>query len=240
MTLFSILSNFLYIIGAYPITSFAVIFMIAAVSYLVLRVYRKSWQATVTLMMVFSRDYGQPFWGQWTNVSVLYGFGVRGEAIIIDRSSVERSFAQGAGKPGLSSFVTTYGIKVKDGTRMFSAKFSDHSPPFWPLHSVSPFPKEGDRLTVKYIPGAEQNIAILLYESAYLLEIWQERLRRSKDHYEAFPDALNRLSYTLALREFLEKFRITADPNIVSQYQADLSRLDTSSDRPMKRIDEEK
>lgn len=96
----------------------------------------------------------------------------------------------------------------------------------------------GDHLTVKYIPGSRHNIVILAYESAYLLQIWQGRLRWQKDHYESFPDALNLLSYKLALTELLGKFRNTAHPDIVFRYEADLFHLNTGSERPVTRIDE--
>lgn len=100
------------------------------------------------------------------------------------------------------------------------------------MNSGIPLPKLGDIITIKYIPEAEHNIVLLPYMSAYLLDRWEKRLSRLKDIYEAFPDPISRLSYGFSLIEFLEKFRTSAEPKLISRHEADLRRLGNPGNEP--------
>lgn len=226
MTIFSILSNVLYLISVSPIVSAVVIFTTAMLVSLAFRRFGKLRLADVVLLTGISGGLWAAFLGQMTNVAFLNGFGIRAEAVITERISNRRRFGQGAGRSNRFPFITKFGVEVQDGNRSFSAGFSTYLPPIWPMSGGTPLPQVGDTMTVKYIPGAEHNIVVLPYESAYLFQLWQMRLSRLKGTYDASPDALNELSYRSTLIEFLEKFRATAEPELISRYEADLRRLE--------------
>lgn len=96
MTMFSALSNLLYLVSVTPIASTVVIVMTSLLLCWAFRGLRKVRLAHAVLLTGVFGALWAAFLGQLTNVAFLNGFGVRAVAVVTERTSSRRGFLQGA------------------------------------------------------------------------------------------------------------------------------------------------
>lgn len=163
------------------------------------------------------------FTGQFVNAWFLAHFGTRGSAVI--------TFSKQTNSTLNDEYIWDYDavVKTAEGKDVVTG-FSTTTASLYPIRNQILIPPEGEWFVVKYIPGFEKNIAIMVNESAYgkrllIQENKQPLIKAERQYHTSESNAVFREEYREAIRTFIDDPENASDSISIRQYKEVLRGL---------------
>lgn len=163
------------------------------------------------------------FTGQFANAWFLARFGTRGSAII--------TFSQQTNSTLNDEYIWDYDVVVKtaEGKDVVTG-FSTTTASLYPIRNQILIPPDGERFVVKYIPGFEKNIVVMVNESSYgkrlqVQENKQPLIKAERQYQTSESNTTFREEYRKAIQTFIDDPENASDTVSIRQYQEVLRGL---------------
>ncbi len=190
-----ILSLLFYFLAHHGVWSFLVFLTLGTL----LWAWRKK---AIYIIIAFILAILNVFTGQFANAWFLARFGTRGSAVI--------TFSQQTNSTLNDEYIWDYDVVVKtaEGKDIVTG-FSTTTASLYPIRNQILIPPEGERFVVKYIPGFEKNIAIMVNESPYgkrllVVENKQPLIKAERQYQTSENNAAFREEYREAIQTFID------------------------------------
>jgi len=188
------LSMFFYFFGHHGVWAFLVLILIG----IGLFTWRKNY---IYMPICFALAIANVFAGQFANAWFLATFGERGTGVITASEQTNSTLND--------EYIWDYDavVQTKEGKDVVTS-FSTTTASTYPIRNAILIPPDGERFVVKYIPGFERNIVIMVDESAYGKRFLSfenlKPVQKARRQYEASPDnKFFREEYLKALQNFV-------------------------------------
>ena len=161
--------------------------------------------------------------GHWINAFFVKSVGVYGSAIMVDTRDAGFMINDWEASYYDILITTAEGQEIlTSGTEM--------SIPLYPLRNSIFMPPLNEKFVVKYVPGDEKNIVIMVDESNYgkrrLLSEARQPVDRARRLYEASPGNLDFVQqYRQALETFISEQAEIASDDQISRYRVELENI---------------
>jgi hypothetical protein len=180
------------------------------------------------ILVVFGFVFGLTniFTGHFLNALFLNAFGTPGTAVIVQSEQTNSTLND--------QYIWDYDavLKTADG-RDVKVTFDTMSASIYPLRNAILIPPEGERFSVKYIPGVEHNVVIMSDLSDYgkrrLIGLARAPVEKAAAQLAVSPSNPEFIAeYRGALQAFLHDHRSSADPALIRDYEQKLAALESA------------
>lgn len=224
-----VLSSVLYFLSHHPLWSFLLILFGGIGLGVLLSVWRAgigwAWLSLGGLLLAQANIFA----GSFLNAAFLNAYGTRGTAVIVQSSPTSSTLNDNP--------VWEYAavLRTADG-RDVKFDFDTMSASTYPIRNAILIPPKGETFVVKYVPGFERNVAILVDESDYgkarLIAQDREPVERARAQLAVSPDNPEFIAeYRQAVEAFLDKHRDQLDPAQVQSLQQRVDELQVKTQR---------
>lgn len=219
------LSSVLYVLSHHPFWSFPLIVLGGIGLGVLMSMWRGgTWWAWLSLGgLLFAQ--ANIFTGSFVNAAFLNAYGTRGTAVIVQASPTSSTLNDNP--------VWEYAavLRTADG-RDVKFDFDTMSASTYPIRNAILIPPQGETFVVKYVPGFERNVAILVDESDYgkarLIAQDREPVARAQAQLAVSPGNPEFIAeYRQAVEVFLDQHRDQLDPAQVQSLEQRVSELPT-------------
>lgn len=203
-----VLSAFFYFLAYHPFWAWPMFLLLgAALGTLMARWRGNGWLFGLLLLAFI---YGQLniFVGHIVNALFLNAVGERGSAVIVQSNQTNSTLNDSPVYEYFAVMRTADGRDVKIGFDTMSAST-------YPIRNAILIPPQGARFVVKYVPGFERNVAIMVDESDY------GRARLLAEHREPLDRAARQLALSPRNAEFIAEYQREA-ATFLRRHRADI------------------
>lgn len=206
----AVVSAFFYFLAYHPFLAWPMILLLGGVAGALMARWRGS-AGWLFGLLLFGFIYGQLniFLGHIANAMFLNAVGERGSAVIVQSNPTSSTLND---SPVYEYFAV---MRTADG-RDVKIEFDTMSASTYPIRNAILIPPRGARFVVKYVPGFERNVAIMVDESDYgrarLIAEDREPLDRAERQLELSPDNPEFIAeYRREVATFLQRHRADID-----------------------------
>jgi hypothetical protein len=172
------------------------------IALLLLGIALSAWRKTIAYVIIaFVLAMLNTFTGQWLNAWFLARNGVKGTALI--------TFSRQTNSTLNDQYIWAYDVLIQTAEgKDIVTEFSTTTASLYPIRNQIQIPPEGERFVVKYIPGFEKNIVVMVDESPYgkrrIVYDNMEAVQKAERQYTASPgNTAFKEAYRNALRDFI-------------------------------------